>query len=109
MDKFDAHEALKADFGIGKEESDKLEEELYVFVSKKTLDVTMESLKLTMETEILKAQIKKDDESDNGFTPEAKERMKQFMKNNDKLSRYVGQLDMLSELAQFMQERGKKK
>lgn len=107
MDNFDAYEALKADFGIGKEESDKLEEELYVFVSKKTLDVTMESLKLTMETEILKQQIKKDDESD-GFTPEAKERMKQFMKNNDKLSRYVGQLDILSEIAQFMDKRGKK-
>ena len=107
MDNFDAYEALKADFGIGKEESDKLEEDLYGFVTKKTLDVTMESLKLTMETEILKAQIEKDDESDE-LTPEAKERMKQLMKNNDKLSRYVGQLDMLSELAQFMQERGKK-
>lgn len=108
MDKFDAHEALKADFGIGKDESDKLEEDLYGFVAKRTLDVTMESLKLTMETEILKEQIKKDDESDK-LTPEAKERMKQFMKNNDKLSRYVGQLDILSEIAQFMNERGNKK
>ena len=107
MDKFDAHEALKADFGIGKDESDKLEEDLYGFVAKRTLDVTMESLKLTMETEILKEQIKKDDESDK-LTPEAKERMKQFMKNNDKLSRYVGQLDILSEIAKFMDERGKK-
>ena len=108
MEKFDAHEALKADFGIGKDESDKLEEDLYSFVAKRTLDVTMESLKLTMETEILKEQIKKDDESDK-LTPEAKERMKQFMRNNDKLSRYVGQLDILSEIARFMDERGNKK
>jgi len=105
-EKFDAHEALKADFGIGKEESDKLEEELYVFVAKKTLDVTMQSMKLTMETEILKQQIKKDD--DNEPTDEAKERMKQFMKNNDKLARYVGQLDILSEISQFMSDREKK-
>lgn len=108
MEKFDAHEALKADFGIGKDESDKLEEDLYGFVAKKTLDVTMESLKLTMETEILKEQIKKDDENDE-LTPEAKERMKQFMRNNDKLSRYVGQLDILSEITQFMNGRGNKK
>ena len=107
MDKFDAYEALKADFGIGQEESDKLEEELYDFVGKKTLDVTMKSMKLAMETEILKQQIKKDDESGEP-TPEAKERLKQMFKNNEELSRYVGQLDVISELAQFMDKRGKK-
>ena len=106
MDKFDAHEALKADFGIGKEESDKLEEELYDFVAKKTLDVTMKSMKLAVETEILKQEIKKDD--DNDPTDETKERVKQLVKNNDELSRYVGQLDILSEIAQFMSEREKK-
>jgi len=106
-EKFDAYEALKADFGIGKEESDKLEEDLYDFVGKKTLDVTMKSMRLAVETDILKQQIKKD--PDNDPSPEAKERLKQMFKNNEELSRYVGQLDMLSELAQFMQERGKKK
>ena len=106
MDNFDAYEALKADFGIGKEE-EKLEEDLYDFVAKKTLDVTMKSMKLAMETEILKQQIKKDDDSGEP-TPEAKERLKQMFKNNEELSRYVGQLDIISELAQFMDERKKK-
>lgn len=104
-EKFDAHEALKADFGIG-EESDKLEEELYDFVAKKTLDITMKSMKLAMETEILKKEIKKDDDKDP--SPEAKERLKQMFKNNEELARYVGQLDIISELAQFMDERKKK-
>ena len=105
-EKFDAYEALKADFGIGKEEKDKLEEDLYEFVTKKTLDVTMKSMKLVMKTDILKEQIKKD--PDNDPSPEAKERLKQMFKNNEELSRYVGQLDILSELAQFMNGRDKK-
>ena len=103
--KFDAHEALKADFGIGKEE-ESLEEELYTFVTKKTLDIMMKSMQLSMETDALKHDIRKDEENDP--TPEVKERMMQFMKNNEQLSRYVGQLDMLSEIAQFMNERKKK-
>lgn len=105
-EKFDAYEALKADFGIGEEEKDKLEGEFYDFIAKKTLDVTMKSMKLAMETEILKQEIKKD--PDDNPSPEAKERMKQLLKNNDELSRYVGQLDIISELAQFMDERKKK-
>jgi len=66
----------------------------------------MKSMRLAVETDILKQQIKKD--PDDNPSPETKERLEQMFKNNEELSRYAGQLDMLSELAQFMNERSKK-